>query len=126
MVLLASELADLPVGEAGHQQLRDGRWPEGGVGVALQEAGLGGDDGHEVLVPRCSPALPREPDKVVGPPGDGGQGLEVELVTGAELVLAQGGGGAAVDTVLAAGGREVGHKLLQHSNLDNRMLKINF
>ena len=77
-------------------------------------------------MPRCSPALPREPDKVVGPPGDGGQGLEVELVTGAELVLAQGGGGAAVDTVLAAGGREVGHKLLQHSNLDNRMLKINF
>ena len=123
MVLLAGELADLPVGEAGHQQLRDGRWPEGGVGVALQEAGLGGDDGHEVLVPGRPPALAQEPDEVGGPPGDGGQGLQVQLVAGAEVVLAERGGRAAVHTALAAGGRQVGHQLLQHGNLDNSVTR---
>ena len=126
MVLLPGELADLPVGKAGHQELRYGCRPEGGVGVALREAGLAGDGGHKVLVPGRPPALAREPDKVGGPPGDGGQGLQVQLVASAEVVLAERGGRAAVDTLLTAGGRQVGHELLQQGNLDNRVLKITF
>ena len=118
MVLLPGELADLPVGEAGHQELRYGCRPEGGVGVALREAGLAGDGGHKVLVPVRPPALAREPDEVGGPPGDGGQGLQVQLVAGAEVVLAERGGRAAVHTALAAGGRQVGHELLQQGNLE--------
>ena len=75
-------------------------------------------------MPGRPPALPREPDEVGGPPGDGGQGLQVQLVAGAEVVLAERGGRAAVHTALAAGGRQVGQQLLQHGNLDNRVFKI--
>mgnify|MGYP007123550313 CR=1 FL=1 len=55
-------------------------------------------------MPGRPPALLREPDEVDGPPVYGGQGLEEELVAGARLVLAMGGGWASMDTVLAAWG----------------------
>ena len=123
VVFLPGELRHLAVGEASQEQLGYVGGPEGAVGVSLGEPGLQGDGGHQVLVPGLTPPLPGVPDHVGGAPVEGGARLEEQVVAGAELVLSQGGGGAAQRAVLAAEGGEVGQQLLDRRHLEIQSYK---
>ena len=74
-------------------------------------------------MPGLAPPLPGVPDHVGGAPVEGGARLEEQVVAGAELVLSQGGGGAAQRAVLAAEGGEVGQQLLDRRHLQIQSYK---